>query len=451
MATMGCSLYLALLASSLAYPCLATDLEWYISPNGSADASCGVSADAPCSSLEPILERSMQFSNDTLTCYLSSGATDGRDSTTLYFMGENHVPPVCLMNWTNVRVVGLGGGAVITSRQFGAERGVFEFISCFNISIENLDFKTSALGRAVLFFEASRDIAVAESSISITADTSIGVQIVNCAGEIVLSGDLFYGNISRRTDMIRVLGLDVTHGCNNCTIPFTDEPYDFPSHTFSLAMTQCTFQDLSVTSDPEDSYASSRRSASGARIQFKDRSSHNRVTITDSTFQRIFNSESNGVLINFDGNEVKDVANNSVIFSNCTFQQNWVRYGGGVSAYFYVRPYSNSLQIENCRFLNNTADSEGGGVFVVLLSSGENNVISISNSTFFQNSAVIGSGVYLLSNPSWFWQRGSFDIDQTLSLVGVEIQDCTFRDNVASVSKGVVDALRIQLTISGVR
>ena len=109
-----------------------------------------------------------------------------------------------------MRVVGLGEGAVITSRQFGAERGVFEFISCFNISIENLDFKTSALGRAVLFFEASRDIVVAESSISITANTSIGVQIVNCAGKIMLSGDLFYGNLSRRTDIIRVLGLDVT-------------------------------------------------------------------------------------------------------------------------------------------------------------------------------------------------------------------------------------------------
>lgn len=442
------SLHLVLLVCSLCLHCKATDVEWYISPSGTADAGCGRSADAPCSSLQPILERSQQFSNDSLTCYLSSGTTDGRDSTTLYFTGENHVPALCLMNWVNVRVAGFGVGAVITSGRFGAERGIFEFISCSNISIENLDFRTSSLGRAVLFFEACRDIIVESSSFPVTANSSIGVQIVNCAGEITLTGDLFYGDPSRRMDTTNVMGLDVTHGCADCTVPFTDDPYNFPNHTFSLVMTGCVFQDITDTSDPQDSYASTRTSSSGARLQFRDQSSDNRVIVMDSTIQRVFNSKANGFLVSFNG---KDVRNNTVTFDNCTFQQNRVRYGGGVSAYFYAKPTSNSLQIQNCQFFNNTADFEGGGVFAVLLSSGEDNAVGISNSTFIQNSALIGSGVYLLNNPSWFWQRGAFDPAQLISMVGVEIRDCMFLDNVASVSKGVVDALRIQLSISGVR
>lgn len=448
----GSSLFLVLLACSLCgRSCLATDVEWYISPTGSADASCGLSAEMPCSSLQPILESSEQFSNDTLTCYLSSGATDGRDSTTLYFTGENFVPAVCLMGWVNVRVVGVGEGAVITSGRFGARRGIFEFISCTNISVENLSFDTSAIGRAVMFFEACRDIVVLESSFPVIANSSIGVQMVNCAGEISLTGDLFYGDPARREGTTNVLGLDVTHGCNGCTIPFTDDSYDFLNHTFSLTMTRCTFQDIADTSAPEDSYGRTRTSASGMRLQFRDRSVNNRVTVTGTTFQRIFNSKSNGVLVSFNGNRGKIVENNMVTFDTCTFQQNRVRYGGGISAYFYVNPSSNSLQIQNCRFLNNTADFEGGGVSVVLLSSREDNAVRISNSTFFQNSAQIGSGVYLLNNPSWFWQRGAFDPALLFPTVGVELQDCTFQGNVARVKEGVVSSLRIQLNISGVR
>lgn len=438
-----------LLACSLGRHCLATDVEWYISPTGSADASCGRSEETPCGSLQPILQQSQQFSNDSnLICYLSSGATDGRDSTTLYFTGENFVPAVCLMNWLNVRVVGLGEGAVITSGLFGARRGIFEFISCTNISIENLDFRTSVLGRAVLFFEASRDIAIAESSFPVTANSSVGVQMINCAGEISLMRNLFYGDPNRTMAATNEIGLDVTHGCDGCTVPFTTEQYDFTNHTFSLAISGCTFQDIADTSKPDDSYGRTRRSSSGLRLQFRDWSVNNRVTVTSTTFQRIYNSKSNGVLASFYGNRVE---NNLVTFDNCTFQQNQVRYGGGLSAYFYANPSSNTLQVRNCQFLNNTADFEGGGVFVALLSSGDDNAVEISNSTFVQNSAQIGSGVFLLNNPSWFWQRGAFDPALLATVVVVELRDCVFQNNVASLSEGVVSALRIYLNISGVR
>jgi hypothetical protein len=451
----GSSLQLLLLVS-LGFLCQATDFEWYISPTGTEDVGCGTSADTPCSSLRPILERSDQFVNDTLmlTCYLSSGATDGRDSTTLYFSGENFVPAVCLMNWVNVRVVGLGEDAIITSDGFGGEEGFFEFISCSNISIENLDFSTSNLGKAVLFFEACRDITIVESSFPVTKNSSSGVKIVNCAGTITLTGDLFYGNGFRSIVPIGVLGLDVSHGCDyDCKIPFTDptEIYDFSNLTFFLAISRCTFQDIVDMDAPVDSYGVSRTTTSGVRLQFRDQSANNQVSVTGSTFQRIFNSGSNGVLVSFNGNTRKEVRNNTVTFDNCTFQHNHVRYGGGLSAFFYSEPSDNTLQIQNCQFFNNTADLEGGGVFVALLSSGTENAVGILNTTFEQNSARIGSGVYMINNPSWLWQRGSFDLSQLGSLAEAEIRDCVFQDNVASVSEGTVDVLRIQLYINGVR
>lgn len=448
MHAMATNCLLLLAATSLFPGSLATDVEWYISPNGSADvATCGHSPDIPCNSLQTVLTQSRQF-NETAPCYLSSGATDGRDSTTIYFMGEeNLVPPVCLMNWVNVRVVGLGNRTTIVSRPFGAQRGIFEFISSANVSIENLSFATSAIGRAILFFQACRDIRVVDSLFLINATSSQGVQLLQCAGDISLSGNLFYGDPSKDSSRLHPLGLDVTHGCSDCTLPFTEIPYNFSTLSFSLEITRCVFQDISNEGPPRDSYGSSRTGAVAMRLQFREESVGNRIAVVDTTFKRISNSESNGVLVNYEGR----TENHTVLFEDCTFQENRVRYGGGVAAYFYSNPSNNLLEIRGCTFMDNTADFEGGGVFAVYLSSGMDNSVVISNSSFIRNTAQSGSGIFLLNNPSWFMQRGAFD-PISFTLVGAELRDCVFQSNVASsLSQGVVGVLRIKLNISGVR
>lgn len=439
-------LSLLLLTASLPWTA-STDVVWYISPTGSPDiAACGRSPETPCSSLQVILDQSELFSNDTVTCYLSSGATDGRDSTTLYFMGEeNFVPPVCLMDWVNLRVVGLNGTAIKSGR-FGADRGIFEFINCTDVSIEDLDFVTSAIAKSVLFFEACRNVSVANSRFPVRATSSLGVLILHCAGHIRLDGNLFYGDPSGNANRLHPLGLDITHGCTDCTMPFTDEPYDFSTRSFSLAITGCVFQDFANDDTPTDSYGRSRSSAVAMRLQFGDQSVDNQVEISDCVFRRITNSVSSGVLVSYSGR----TDDNVVKFDNCTFQDNRVRYGGGVAAYFYANPSRNTLEIQRCDFLNNTADFEGGGVFAAFLSSGDDNALVISSCNFLQNTAQVGSGVFLLNNPSWFRQRGGFNPSPS-PLIRAELRDCIFDGNNASSGEGVVSTLRVHLNISGIR
>ena len=449
-----------LVASLLAVlsPSQAIDVIWYISPGGSPDiATCGRSEDSPCDNLQTVLSLlQTNLRNETTTCYLPSDATP-RDSTTLYFMGAgNTVPPVCLEGWLNLRVVGLGSDAGVIRGESdrsasGGGRGIFEFANCTNITIDHLGFSTTAIGRAVLYFEASRDIRVESCTFPVTARSSQGVKMLQCAGNISLYNDTFYGDPTQDSTNLHPLGLDMTHGCTECTSTSIKEPqFDYSSLSFSLSITSCVFQDLANEGPPEDSYKSARTSAVGLRLQLAEMSTNNHIIVTDSTFQRITNTESNGVLVSFNGR----AENNQVLFDGCQFRHNRVRYGGGMSSYFYQGPAGNSFRIQNCEFFNNTADFEGGGVFGAFLSSGSNTV-SVSNSTFVGNSAQAGCGVFLLNNPEWLWQRGAFDTGLFRNPVEVELKDCNFERNVASfrggLLNGVVTVLRIQINIRGVR
>ena len=355
------------------------------------------------------------------------------------------MPPVCLVNWVSLRVVGLNN-ATITSGRFGAVRGIFEFINCRNVSIENLAFVTSGLGRATLFFEACRDVSVSRNLFSVNEMSSLGVQILHTAGDVRLSENTFYGDSSASPYRRHLLGVDVTHGCRNCTMPFSDDPYDFSTLSFSLVIAECIFQDLASEDTPQDSYSQSRNSATGLRLRMQDYSADNSVSVTGSRFQRIANSAASGVLVTFSGR----TEGTRVMFENCTFQDNRVRYGGGVAAYFYRNPARNTLEFRGCSFVDNTADFEGGGVFAVFLSSGDENTVLVSDSSFVRNHAQVGSGLFFLNNPAWFQQRGAFDPSPS-ALVQAELRDCVFEGNNASLLEGVVDVLRVQLTISGSR
>lgn len=432
-----------------AIPLQSTEVVWYISAeNGSRNiTTCGRTPADPCSSLEVILASSPSFDNGSIICYLSDGAVDGRTSTTLYFMGEvNFVPPICLMNWTNVRIVGLESNNTITSGNFGANRGVFEYIQCTNVSVENLNFAVSAINRATLFFHASTDIQVIGCSFFLTAQSTLGVQLLHCAGDIELMNNTFYGNGNEVVDSLNPLSLYLTHGCTDCSKPFDGGPYDFSTLSFSLAVTSCIFRDLTNWSPPEDRYNVARKSAVAMRLQFGANSTSNRIFVRDSNFSNIINSEANSIVVDYE----KESANNVVYFVRCTFRDNKVRYGGGLSAYFYAGPVDSRLIIEDSMFINNKADFEGGGVFAVFLSSGTTNTLSIYNSTFTSNSAIYGSGLFLLNNPQWFSHRTFFD-PVSRSLVAAEVTNCVFESNVADKNEGVINTLRMQLVIYGIR
>ena len=461
-----------LLALVLFLPTLhALDVEWYISANGSDEVTCGRSAANPCRSLESILSNSTSFSNASMTCYLSAGAVDSRDSTVLYFLGEiNTVPPICLRNWTNIRIVGLhNNSTLLTDRTFGGCRGIFEFELCTNVTIENINFGFSEKGRATLFFEANLDIRVSGCTFQVTAQDAKGLWLHQCAGDITLSNNVFYGNelqLSEPQTSRRALevALEVLHGfvdegfvdesdCTTlsyCVMPFDVEPYEFSNLSFTLNMAGCIFRDLTGLQAPEDDYSSARCGAVAMRLQFGSYSINNQVFVRNTSFSNIINTEANGIAVNYLGRALSNMAssNNTVLFSNCSFRKNKVRYGGGLSAYFISGPVYSTLMVEDCEFTDNRADFEGGAIFAVFLSSGSTNTLGATNSMFRRNSAVAGGGVFILNNAQWFSTRGVFDL---FSRSVVVLTDCVFEGNKANASNGIIEVLRVQLNVNGIR
>ena len=442
---------------------LAVDYEWYVSADGSDDADCGRNASNPCSSLTDILSASPSFSNASATCYTSGGAVDGRDSTTVYFLGEvNTVPAICLRNWTNVRIVGVhSNSTILIDVPNGGCRGFFEFIACTNVSIENLNFAFSVQGRATLLFEASQHVSVTECTFSVTAEASYGVWLRQSAGDIMLTGNVFFGRQSTEPKT-SPRALEIRHGCtdsddcndfSHCVMPFDMDLFSFPDWSFSLDISDCVFRDLVSFGDPEDDYTRARQDSVAMRLQFGSYSENNQVYVRRTTFKNIQNTVANGVAVNFLGDSLPGMEsrNNSVLFSNCIFIDNNVRYGGGISSYFVKGPIYSSLAVEKCVFLRNNADLEGGGVFAVFLSSGSTNSLAVTNSSFERNSALAGAAVFILNNAQWFTSRGLFDPLSRSIVVRATLTDCLFEDNKADITAGVIQVLRVQLYVYGIR
>ena len=443
--SVGSMLLYPLLVLVLQVPSLqSTNVEWYISANGSENvATCGRTSVEPCSSLDVI----PSFSNCSGVCCTPGAAgvaVDGTDSTTLHFMGAlNFISGLCLMNWSNVRFVGLENNSTIASNRLVVLKNILSLIQCTNVSIENLNFAASVVNEATLFFQASRDIQVAGCSFSLTAKFSIGVKLQHCAGNIALTNTTFFGTA------ISPLGLDIAHSCIRiapCSNDRDGEPYDFSTLSFSLTIKSCTFRDLtSQVRSSDDIYKTARAGAVAMRLRFGTNSTANQVLIQDSSFVNNTNTQHNGIVVTYE----QLSSNNTVQFMGCSFIENKVRYGGGLSAFFYAGPMDSNLIIEDCEFIDNVADFEGGAVFATFLDSGASNTIIIFNSVFIGNSAINGGGLFLLNNPQWF----SNDIPDLFNrpLVTANVTNCTFEDNMVGREEGVVNALRMQLNIEGIR
>lgn len=122
---------------------------------------------------------------------------------------------------------------------------------------------------------------------------------------------------------------------------------------------------------------------------------------------------------------------------NCFIEHNYCHSkipGGGISVYLEGQQYQH-IHISCCKFNSNFADCEmpsiysaniGGGIRVKVLDQNISSVL-ISNSTFINNSAVSGGGIYVL-------------IGQTSSRNNISVQGCRFLKNKSmNYSGGAID------------
>ena len=446
--------FLWLLAASLFATTLGaatpTNVVWYVSTNGSSDiATCGHSVDNPCASLQLILLQSRLFDNTSTNCFRSAGDDDGRSSTTVYFLeGVHFVPPVCLTNWTNLRIVGLGAVTITSRDSIGAERAFFEFRRSRNISIEDIsNFNTSFIGKSSLYFDTTSDIRISNCVFPVVSKQGTGVIITRTKGVVEITGCVFVGNAARSTT--ESYGLSILLGCGD---NINDDvcPLGNPVELFERAcitVRDTNFTNFTTNAEPNDRYSSTRSDTIGMRIRFLRGAVGSSVLIDNVQSTRNIHPSGSHILVNFDSGSNE----NSVKFVNCKFVENKVRYGGGIAAYFYGQTKDNSLVIEDSKFVNNVADFEGGGMFVAYLESPENNFVEISRSTFEGNFAYSGAGLFMFNSPSFLDQSGLFD-PQSLPLVTASINNCSFVQNKATLLKeGVVSLLRMIFNISGVK
>ena len=434
-----------------------TDVVWYISPNGSSDiATCGHSPDLPCDSLQTIVSQSDLFENTSTNCFTSAGDDDGRSSTTLFFMtGVHFVPPVCLTNWSNLRIAGLGGGVTITSRSaIASPRAFFEFRQSKNVSIQDItNFNTTFIGKSTLFFESTSDIRISNCVFPVLSEQSMGVVMQRIKGVVEINDCLFVGNAEPGT--LESYGLSILHGCgdsngndNSCSDGTTDllTPVT-PQEPVHITIRDTNFTNFTTNAAPNDRYSSTRKDTVGMRIRFLRGAVDSTAVIQNVRSSKNVHPGGSHMLVNFDS----ESSGNSVRFVGCTFEDNKVRFGGGLAAYFYGGTRDNTLVIEDCKFLDNVADFEGGGLFVAYLESTDNNHVEISRNKFQRNRAYSGASVFMFNSPSFSDQAGLFE-PQSLPLVAASITNCTFQHNNATqLKEGVVTLLRMLLNISGER
>ena len=409
-----------------------TNAVWYVSSNGSSNlTTCGRTEAQPCDSIQTLLS---QNPVSAAHCYLPRNDS-GASSTTVYFLGGlNIVQPVCLSDWTNLSIAGLGGAIIQTTQRLGpVAYGLIVFDSCTNASVENLTFEAPFPYRdlSMLTFLQTTHLRISSCAFS-GLGSGEGISLFGNSGDIMIDGVIFSGGINVTT---MVTALKVAQGLSSSS-----------SYSFRLFISNCTFQDLVGVDQIQDSYVALYQEAVGVRLRFDANTTGNVVTIQNSRFTHIQSTASNVAGVDFDTSS----SGNLVQFVGCEFRDNTARYGGGVSAYFWFASSNNALQVRNCSFINNTATLEGGGVLGVFISEQVDNKLDIQSSTFIGNSATYGAGVFVLNNPAWYDYTGS-TYNITPALVSVNISGCTFMNNTAPACEGIVSVLRVLLYMNGSR
>ena len=438
MASKGILLLALLVAACCA---LEGDVVWYIDASSSVDPdTCGHSPDQPCPSLEAVFAQSVLI-NASSSCFKSLGDDDGRNSTTVHVRGSVFVPAICLLNWRNVTIAGYPPGSkAVISTYYPGSSSVFSFTNCTNMRLEGLTFNTSSQGRQNLYFERCSDVSLIGCSMPLTATYGYGVEFRNCGGEILVEQCQFYGDVAISGNENRGIALRIATGNGMDLSPGT-----FPA--VRAVVRGCVFSDMKSLGAPQNSYRQALGSALSMLVQLQRGAHDTYLLVEDCDFRNVTNSVGHSVTVHFDAGSV----DNRVVFSGCRFTGNSVRYGGGVATYFSGSDGSlnGSLEISNCNFTDNVAHFEGGGVFVAFLQEEIANQVAIRGCHFQGNQALYGASVFLFNQPAWYSQAGPPNA-VALPLTPTIIENCVFVENNASLREGVINALRIILSVANV-
>ena len=414
--------------------CTVGESVWYISSNGSNDIlTCGRSVATACSSLQLILNNiTVSVPDVNGDCYESFED----DGITFYLLnGEHFIPPICFHSWSNTAIIGIGE-EVKVQLQLGRHLGNIEFHNSTNITIANINFVSSIVGKATIYVTETTELYISNCVLPVYATGSYGIWLVNMYGENTITDTQFYGTTSSKTPP---LALFISQGKGQNSVFLADQTL---LSSFNITVLNCSFEKLIININEDNpgqftnDYVDASTNGLAVLVQFRRLAYENNIHFQDCVFRNIINPYGSGVIIRYSDS----ASNNTALFTGCTFDDNLSRYGGGVATYFMYNSDMNKLQVSNCSFTQNKATFEGGGVFVVSIVTEPTNEVSIQHCTFLSNSALYGAGVFILNDPNW----SNFNTilhATSLRLMSVEMCNCTFTKCAASISEGVVNML----------
>ncbi len=158
-----------------------------------------------------------------------------------------------------------------------------------------------------------------------------------------------------------------------------------------------------------------------------DESCDNETTSSSVDISTVSNSEYVIKDCVFRGNKAAD---SSIRFMVLAFRSNHRApgRGGGLSVFFKGNALNNRFEIDNCIFEGNQA-AYGGGIYMEMLDSAQNNSVRLVNSNFSENNAKIQGGGLLVS----FLFLKDLTGDEVNS-GRVELQNVTFKSNSVGAS-----------------
>ena len=122
----------------------------------------------------------------------------------------------------------------------------------------------------------------------------------------------------------------------------------------------------------------------------------------------------------------------TVEMSHVHVDSNWAQQGGGMNLQLFSQPSNNTILLESCTFQDNYANETGGGLtmgFICSLDDGNcsdsSNLIQISNTNLFNNSASTWGGGLSSYTSGLKFERPSFELI---------FYNCTWRENTAQLS-----------------
>ena len=413
------------------------NVTWFIGgpnhPNASANATCGRTAQLPCTNLSAVLE---VFKNNDTGCTTNYNQGNWSSTTVIFLDGTHVIPTLCLHRWSNVTIRSEGNASIVSDNTGDAreDHGIFTFVNCSNIKVVNLYFNVTVAERVALLFENSSDVLVLNCTYYLPARNSKGININQPQGSVVIQGCIFKGGLlNEETTESRGLHIVYDKGISTTRI----ENCYFKEFFNSTQMAMAKQKNLHRA----------HKIGQALILYFNVASIGHNVSVSRCRFMENFVHSGSTFLIVFDSTSQL----NSIHISKCQLIAN-VNLYGAVGVHYWRQTHGNNVSIRDSIFSDNSAILEGGGIFAIFLSQSVSNFLEVDNCMFKNNTATKGAAIHLFNSPMWF----THEVDIRDKLVSVNISNCLFtnntalidKSNVASGTEGIINALRIKLFLS---